>query len=212
MTAIEITTIKGRDIAQHIEALGRFRIEIFREFPYVYDGDMSYETKYLSRYARCNESLLLLGMDAQGIACACTGIPLDYELDEFQLPFLRRGLALADKFYLGEIMIRKDRRAQGLGTRLLAQALATVAASNRYRQVLLCTVLREPNHALKPKDYRATYNLWTKFGFEKLAGFDVEFSWKDIGAEAETKKVMATWAKTLAVASVPESLDRQASA
>ena len=195
---ISIKTFTGKDIAPHLAALGNFRIDIFREFPYVYDGDMEYEIKYLSRYAQCDNSVLLIGKDTRGVACACTGIPLQHELAEFQAPFLQRGLDLADKFYLGEIMIRSDLRGQGMGSRLMTQALTTIAASKRYRQVLLCTVIRDPNHALRPRDYRTTYNLWTKFGFERLEGFDVEFSWKDIGDQIETKKNMATWIKTFA--------------
>ena len=42
MTAIDTFTFKrvtGSDIAPHVEDLARLRIEVFREFPYLYDGD-----------------------------------------------------------------------------------------------------------------------------------------------------------------------------
>ena len=83
---MEVNLYTGAEIGAFIEPLGRYLIEIFREFPYLYDGDMDYERHYLSRYLQSDESFLLLGQDASGIACACTGIPLQHETDAFADP------------------------------------------------------------------------------------------------------------------------------
>lgn len=68
--------IRGPEIENHIDDLGRFRIEIFREYPYLYDGNIEFERVYLSPYSRNPESLLLILQDAHGIIGACTGTPL----------------------------------------------------------------------------------------------------------------------------------------
>ena len=65
---MEVNLHTGAEIGAFIESLGRYRIEIFREFPYLYDGDMDYERHYLSRYLQSDKSFLLLGQDASGIA------------------------------------------------------------------------------------------------------------------------------------------------
>ena len=35
--------IRGPEIENYIDRLGRFRIEIFREYPYLYNGSIEYE-------------------------------------------------------------------------------------------------------------------------------------------------------------------------
>ncbi|MBI3774365.1 MAG: GNAT family N-acetyltransferase [Gammaproteobacteria bacterium] len=194
---MEVLTHLGAEIGAFIEPLGRYRIEIFREFPYLYDGDMEYERHYLSRYLQSDESFLLLGQDASGIACACTGIPLAHEMEEFKAPFVDRGAPVTDKFYLGEIMIRKDLRGQGLGTRVMNLALSTIARARKYQNVVLCTVIRPSSHPLKPADYTFNDNLWRHAGFSKLTDFTVLFPWKDLGDAAETLKPMCYWLKPL---------------
>ena len=196
---MEVHTYLGAEIGAFIEPLGRYRIEIFREFPYLYDGDMEYERTYLSRYLKSEEGFLLLGQDASGIACACTGIPLEHEMDEFKAPFTQHGSSVTDKFYLGEIMIRKDLRGQGLGTRVMKLALGAIARTAKYQHAVLCTVIRPPNHPLKPADYKFNDNLWRNSGFSKLADYKVLFPWKDLGDARETMKPMNYWIKSLGV-------------
>ncbi len=103
--------LKGSEIKKHIEDLGCFRIEIFKEYPYLYDGDMQYEKEYLSRYLKSIESILILLKDSQGFVGACTGIPLKDEDTEFIKPFQEN--RIEEIFYIGKIMVRKDSRGKG---------------------------------------------------------------------------------------------------
>jgi hypothetical protein len=48
--------LKGNKIENYIDDLGGVRIEIFKEFPYLHDGTMEYERKYLSRYSKSSET------------------------------------------------------------------------------------------------------------------------------------------------------------
>ncbi len=195
---MKIETFYGPDIAPFIELLGRYRIEIFREYPYVYDGNMDYERKYLSRYPLASQSFLLLGRDASGIACAVTGIPLECELDEFKQTLLECGMSLENMYYLGEIMIRRELRGQGLGWKLLGHALQTMRDFGRFKHAVLCTVQRQQDHPLRPAGYVYNDRLWLKSGFESMPGVTVLFSWKDLGEQRETIKEMAYWIAPLA--------------
>ena len=40
-----------------MEALAAQRIRVFREFPYLYDGDVGYEREYLATYVHSPRSL-----------------------------------------------------------------------------------------------------------------------------------------------------------
>jgi hypothetical protein len=44
---IRVETCAGRDVLAHLPDIARLRIEVFREYPYLYDGDRAYEERYL---------------------------------------------------------------------------------------------------------------------------------------------------------------------
>ena len=187
--------LRGLDIAPRIEQLGRFRLAIFREYPYLYDGDLEYERRYLGRYPRSAESLLAFLEDARGLVGACTAIPLKDEDPEFQQPF--RGEALADFFYIGEILLRPEARGQGLGTRLLARVIERIDAAG-YPTTVLCTVERGPQHPSRPDGYVPPDALWRKFGFVPDAHRVVRYRWQDLGDARETEKPMRVWTRARA--------------
>jgi GNAT superfamily N-acetyltransferase len=184
--------IRGLEIENHIDDLGRFRIEIFREYPYLYDGSIEYERVYLRRYSRNPESLLLILQDACGILGACTGIPLTGEDIEFQNAFV--GENKDEVYYIGEIMLRAGSRGQGLGSSLLSTALSLIDL-NRFKKVSLCTVDRGLNHPRQPGNYCPPDYLWKKYGFAKSSNLKANLAWKDIGDEIETLKPMNIWFK-----------------
>lgn len=182
--------IHGTEIKNYIETLGRFRIEIFREHPYLYEGDLEYERKYLSRYSGNPDSLLIMLFDDNGLVGACTGVPLLEESREFKSLFAVE--ALHEIYYIGEVMVRADCRGKGVGTKLLATALSAIGPE-KYKTICLATVDRGENHSPRPKQYTPPDSLWHKFGFEKHENLVVPFAWKDIGDELETEKPMVAW-------------------
>lgn len=182
--------IRGSEIEKHIDQLGRFRIEIFREYPYLYDGNIEYERTYLGRYSRNSESFLLILQDTHGIIGACTGIPLNGENHEFQNAFV--GENRDEIYYIGEVMLRADSRGKKLGSRLLSTALGLID-SKKFKKVSLCTVDRGLNHLQRPVSYCSPDYLWKKCGFEKSINLLAYLDWKDIGQEIETQKPMNIW-------------------
>lgn len=189
---MEIEVIGGEKIRDVIDELGNFRITIFKEYPYLYDGDLDYERKYLSRYSSISDSILLLVRDKEGILGASTGIPIVNDEPEFTEPFKDKNIG--EIFYIGELMIRKDNRSKGIGTLLLKNMLDLIN-KNQFKTVCLYTVDRGNSHPLKPDFYQSPDSLWRKFGFEKHSSHIVYFSWRDLGNVAETEKPMNVWIK-----------------
>jgi GNAT superfamily N-acetyltransferase len=167
--------LSGPEIDNHIDQLGEFRMVVFREYPYLYDGNIHYERTYLSRYSRSAESFLLILQDALGIMGACTGIPLKGEDCEFQNAFV--GENNDEIFYIGEVMLRADSRGKKLGSSLLSTALGLID-SRKFQKVCLCTVDRGLNHPRRPLSYLPPDYLWKKHGFEKSDNLIAYFDWK----------------------------------
>lgn len=64
----------GSELSEHLAALALLRITVFREFFYIYDGNLDYEQSYLQTYTRSSNSLIMLVSDAD----RCWVLPLPY--------------------------------------------------------------------------------------------------------------------------------------
>jgi ribosomal protein S18 acetylase RimI-like enzyme len=185
--------IRGQAIAGLVEELGQFRITIFREYPYLYDGSMEYERQYLARYATSPNAVVALERDGLGFVAVATGIALCEETSCYIQPFCSDP---EHYFYIGEIMVRTDCRGQGRGTRLL-QAMMEEGRRQGFPRACLYTVRRDPGHPARPADYRSPDGLWVRMGFTKVPGCEIPCSWKEIGEEVETEKPMDVWVADL---------------
>ena len=88
---IRIERWSGTALEQFIPELARLRIEVFRDFPYLYDGDIDYEKKYLQTYIDCPESVIVIAFDGDKVVGASTAIPMKYETGQLKKPFLDQG-------------------------------------------------------------------------------------------------------------------------
>src|SRR5690606_10812750 len=67
---------RGAEAEPFLDAVAALRIEVFADWPYLYQGDVDYERGYLARYARCPRALFVLAKDGETIVGASTGLPL----------------------------------------------------------------------------------------------------------------------------------------
>ena len=123
---------RGRDVVPHLGDVARLRIEVFRAFPYLYDGDVGYETDYLASYAASPDSVFVLARDGARVVGASTGIPLAHDGESFHAPFLERGLDVPGTFYFGESVLLESHRGLGLGHRFICHPVRM----HRHRMVM----------------------------------------------------------------------------
>jgi len=57
-TTLSFVTKRGAEIASIFEGLGKLRIAVFRDFPYLYEGTLEHEKEYLQTYANSERSFL----------------------------------------------------------------------------------------------------------------------------------------------------------
>lgn len=194
---LRVAILTGSAVAAHIEGLARLRIEIFRNFPYLYAGDRAYEAGYLRRYAEAPDSVLVLVLDGAEVVGASTGMPLQYEMDEVQQPFLQQGWNVERGFYFGESVLQAHWRSLGLGLRFFAEREAHARRLGGFEYLTFCAVQRPANHLLRPADYVPLDDFWRKRGYQPQPGLTSTFSWQDVGEAAETLKPMQFWIKSL---------------
>lgn len=192
---ITLKIVKGQEIAPYIKALGKLRITIFREYPYLYDGDAAYEEKYLTRYQNCPDALIVLAIDQETnhLVGMSSCLPLTYE-EEFKDPFLKHGLNPAEIFYFGESILLPEYRGLGLGKKFfdLREDHAHNTLKDSLKFTAFCAVNRKEQ---APTNYQSPEFLWRKRGYTKHPELVATFNWKDIGEKEVTPKSLTFWLK-----------------
>ncbi|WP_136067334.1 GNAT family N-acetyltransferase [Modicisalibacter radicis] len=196
MVDTTLMSCQGGDVAPHLEALARLRIRVFRDFPYLYDGDLAYEADYLSRYAECPDSLFVLAFDGDALVGAATGMPLAAECEPFRQPFEGAGIDPRSVFYYGESVLLPDYRGRGIGKAFMAER-EDHARRRGFARVAFCAVEREPDHPARPADYQPLHGFWSARGYRRRPELTTSFAWKDVGADRETGKTMVFWLREL---------------
>lgn len=206
MATADIFTFKrvsGADIAPHVSDLARLRIEVFRDFPYLYDGNEAYERKYLQTYVDSPRSLAVLVYDGDALIGASTGLPMQDETAEFQKAFLDHGYDVAKVFYCGESVLHKAYRGRGVYKHLFQAREQHAATLPGIELCAFCGVRRPPDHPLRPPAYAPLDEIWQRFGYRERPELETQYVWKDIDAADPTAKTMRFWTKRLHAEAAP---------
>ncbi|HWN67528.1 MAG TPA: GNAT family N-acetyltransferase [Haliangium sp.] len=201
--ALQVFTVTGAGIAPYLADVARLRIEVFREYPYLYDGDADYEARYLGTYSASPESLFVLVRDPEHlgrdgrIVGASTAVPMAHEEAAFRQPFADRGLDPAKIFYYGESVIARSHRGRGLGGRFFDEREAYARGLGRFTHLVFSAVERAPGDPRWPSEYRPLDDFWQRRGFRKMPDFGTTYSWKELGESSASPKAMGFWIKEL---------------
>ena len=193
---LTILPLTGAAITPYIDALAQLRIAIFREYPYLYDGDMAYERRYLHTFRQAPDSLLIVVLDGEAVVGASTALPLESETPNIRQPLKEGGYEVEKVFYLGESVLHQAYRGRGLGVRFFEERERWARQLGRFNTLAFCAVVRPDGHPLRPIGYRPLDDFWHRRGF---APTDMQcfISWRDVDEEAESRKALRFWVKSL---------------
>jgi GNAT superfamily N-acetyltransferase len=200
---LRIVTAAGAEVRPHIPALARLRIAVFRDWPYLYDGDQAYEETYLSSYAESPGAAVILALGGEAVVGASTCLPLMDETDNVKTPFRAAGIDIGRVFYFGESILLHDYRGAGVGVRFFEEREAHARATSACDFAAFCAVQRPVDHPARPTDAVALDAFWRTRGFTSYPELTCAMSWKEVGAAAETPHQLAFWMKSLTGASLP---------
>lgn len=192
-----IRTVCGSDIAPYLDDVARLRITVFREFPYLYDGDMAYERQYLKTYSECDESFFAVVLDAGQVVGVSTAIPLKHEETVFKKPFIEHAWNVDGICYFGESLLLPSYRGQGLGLEFFRLREAFAQSLGDCQHTAFSAVQRPVDHPLRPSGYRPLDDFWKKRGYQPHPELIAHYGWKDVGQPVETAKPMMFWVKTV---------------
>ncbi len=189
--------LSGSQIESHLDDLAALRIEVFREFPYLYDGDAAYERHYLQTYVNSPRSICTLVYDGDVLVGATTGLPMSDETAEFKKPFANAHYDIARIFYCGESVLKKSHRGRGIYKHLFGAREEHARALGGFDSATFCCVQRPIDHPLRPTGYVPLDDIWKRFGYAEHPELETEYNWKDIDRSEATPKRMRFWLKRL---------------
>jgi GNAT superfamily N-acetyltransferase len=194
-----VDSLTGVSMREAIPALARLRVAVFREWPYLYDGTLGYESAYLKRFAASEDAVVIAACDGDEIVGAATGAPLGDHAEDFARAFAGDAFDIDSIFYCGESVLLPAYRGQGLGHAFFDGREAHARKLGGFTHSTFCRVVRPDDHPLKPADYVPLDGFWKKRGYAPVDGLVANYDWKDIDQPAETPHAMQFWMKPLTV-------------
>ena len=115
MHTVRLEILTGPSLEAALPALAGLRIKVFREWPYLYDGDLAYEEAYLQRYRNSKDAIVVGAFDGDRLVGASTGTPLVDHAEDFAVAFAGSEIDLNTVFYCAESVLLPAYRGLGLG-------------------------------------------------------------------------------------------------
>lgn len=189
--------LTGAAIQHVLPELARLRIQVFRSWPYLYDGSLEYEQDYLRKFAQTNQAVMVAAWDEAGnMVGASTASPLLGHADEFAAPFTRAGIPAEHVFYFGESVLLPAYRGKGVG-RAFFDGREAMAKQFGYTKAAFCAVVRQNDDPRTPSDYRPLDEFWQRRGFAKAKDLVANLEWKEVGQKTPSTHSLQFWLKTL---------------
>lgn len=193
---LEIRRLTGADLKAAIPDVAALRIAVFRDWPYLYDGDPAYEEAYLAPYRENPDAVLIGAFDGDTLVGAATAMPLVAHADDFATAFSCSTFDPKDLFYCAESVLLPEYRGQGAGHAFF-ELREKAAVEQGFKLVTFCAVMREASHPARPENYQPLDLFWRKRGYQPLEGVTATFHWRDIGDTSESAKQLQFWFRRL---------------
>lgn len=195
---LRFETLRGAALAPWLDQAARLRIAVFREWPYLYDGDADYERRYLAVYAESPGAAVVAAIAGGDVVGVATCQPMAEAVEAVRAPFERRGIDPRRVCYFDESVLLPEWRGRGAGVRFFAEREAHARGTLGLDYAVFCAVQRDPDDPRRPADYVPLDAFWRRRGYTPYPDLRCVFSWREVGRTVETPHELAFWIKPLA--------------
>lgn len=174
------------------------RIEAFREYPYLYEGNWDEEASLIRQLSTMRDSAVVVAFFHDQPVGFLSGVSFQAYDDHFVgsvEKFQQAGFDAQAFYYFPEMIIVSEHRGKGLSKKLFT-ILKENAKKMGYTQGCFVTESHE-NHHLKPVDYRGLDTLWSDMGCQKT-DITLNFSWMTLqnnNEQSMQEHILTYWIK-----------------
>lgn len=200
---VQVEFFAGAAMQPHLSALARLRMAVFRDWPYLYEGDEQNEATYMAALATWPRAGLAVALDgAEAVGCS-TCVPLVDEDEAVIAPIRARGWNPENFFYFGESVLLPAYRGQGIGVAFFRERERHAKAVSACDFATFCAVQRPADHPQRPAGAVPLDAFWRKRGFVPYPDLFSTMSWKQVGSEGKVTNRLTYWMKSLHGAPLP---------
>jgi hypothetical protein len=200
---LRVETFAGAAMAPFLPDLARLRISVFRDWPYLYDGNLAAEQRYLNSFSASPGAGLVVAFDGERPVGCSTCAPLPESDSNVRAPFEAQGIDPARVFYFGESVLLDAYRGQGAGVAFFTEREAHARAVSTCDVAAFCAVVRPDDHPMRPQGATGLDGFWRKRGFVPRPGLECRMRWKQVDTQTEMENRLAFWMKSLTGAPLP---------
>jgi GNAT superfamily N-acetyltransferase len=192
----------GLEALELIPQVAKLHVEVFRDFPYLYDRDVAFEERLLAMFfANADSPFFVLAYAGEELVGASTARSLSNRLitDGVEDLFRSQNYEPEQFYYLADSVLQERYRGRGIG-RAFFSLREEHALKQGFASCCFCAVQRPTDHPLRQDDYYQLNGFWESLGYTETADLETEFTWKDLGESQTTAKKMRYWIKELSSA------------
>ena len=193
--SITFQSLHGEAITPWLGDIARLRIAVFRDWPYLYEGDAGYEAEYLRTYTATPRSIVVLAMQGREVVGASTGLPMDEEGDAFRAPLEAAGIDTARVFYCGESVLLPACRGRGIGHAFFDAREAHARALGGFEQCAFAAVDRAGDDPRRPAGHRDNDAFWARRGYRR-SDIAMQLPWNEVD-RGEVDHTLTFWLRPL---------------
>lgn len=188
----------GPEIKDEINFIAQQRIDIFKEYPYLYEGNFETEIAYLMWFVEQRDSCAAIAYKDNNPVGFITGISFVAFENHFKGSkdiFIKASLDPSAYYYFCEVIVKPEHRRNSIAKRLFA-LLEAHAKSQGYRAGCFVNESHE-DHPLKPADYKDLTSLFHALGYTKT-NLSIMFKWQTLaqnGKIEELEHILTYWLK-----------------
>ncbi len=203
MPNLRTIVFTGPDITLHLASLARLRMAVFRDWPYLYDGNPAYEAGYLADFANAPSAALVVAFDGETAVGCSSCVRLSEEEDAIRAPFIAAGIAPERVFYFGESVLLPAYRGTGIGVRFFEEREAHARRIAACDFAAFCAVVRPDDHPLRPPGAVRLDAFWGRRGFTAYPDLVCRMAWKQVDGPEKVENTLGFWLKSLTGAPLP---------
>jgi hypothetical protein len=194
--SVTIEVLKGKEVIPYLEKLAELRIVFYREYPYLYEGNLADEMAYLNMYVNSEDSVLAIAKKGEELVGIASGLPMLESKEENKRLYAEKKIPGEHVFYLGEVVLCHEQNTD-VQERIYQEFEKAVIGLQKYHTLAVCEIERDPEDSKKPSSAFSSEVQWENRGFIRQPEFYTIAAWKDVGDLEKSNHALVFWTKNL---------------
>lgn len=195
-----IKIISKENVPSILHFVSELRIKFFRDYPYLYEGNLKEEMNYLNWFSKLQDTQIVVAYQGDkpiGFLTGTAFIDFNEHFSGSTAIFKNAGLNPTDFYYFSEIIILPEHRGKNISKKLF-KVLENYATQKGYKAA--CLVNESYSfHPLKPSNYKSLDSYFQHLGYHSTP-LIIHYTWPTLqkdGSSSNQEHSLRYWIKLM---------------